>query len=859
VVNHFRYIALRQLRERPARTILTVLGVACGIALYVAITIINESTLQFFKDSVNAVAGKATLIVSAGETGFDEGVAEKLEKVPGVTHAVPVLETRAWLLSTNETLMVLGVDLLQEKAVRSYKTTGKKIIGDALSFITQPDSLILTETFARTHGLKEGDTLELSSARGKSKFTVRGMLSPTGLATAYGGAMAIMDIDGARIMFGKEGKLDRVDIVTAEGADLAQVEARVREIVGPGLNVERPELQSEQMERMTRSFQVILSFFATLALIVGIFLVANSVAMSVAERRKETGTLRALGTTRRGVLTIFVSEALAMGTAGALIGAFLGRGLASVMVGAVTKAMTSQYQQKIDVSDLNFGPRHVLTAVAIGAISAVMAALWPSIKAALIQPVHAMKAHEMEEDEPASGGSYAMIGWTGVALLLFATAALFASRRAGGRSLEMAMQLSAVLGSALVGPAVVGGLVRLLRPMVRARSWTVVRLAQDNLLRNPRRTGSNVMTLMVGLMLVIMIASVNTSFKVTLISWYSRILNADLVVSTNGRLASHQSQPLHEELRPRILGTEGVAGTFGIRQVKVKYGDKSLVLKAFDDPSKILGGYPIFEVEGADATVAGRELYDAKDPVIMVSQGFVNNHGKKTGDTIELLTPAGLRPFRIVATVVDFAAPGGVLYMSRPRYRELFRDDLVSAYAVKVKEGADPVEVRTRLDRAVSREYKLTILSNADLRAQITRIVDDSFGYAATIEAAALLVALFGLLNTLLISVMERTRELGMLRAVGMSRGQLARMIVLESASQGGLGAAVAIAIGTFVASIWVSESLGRTLGWEVNFHFPWAAAWGTFAMGLAVSAFAAWYPAHRAARLDIVEALDYE
>ena len=868
MTNLFRFIAARHMRLRPGRTAFAVLGIACGIALYIAISIINESTSGFFRDSMTAVSGKARLTISAGELGFDENIGEQVEKIEGITDAVPVLETRSWLLTTNESLMVLGVDLLQEKGVRNYKTEGKQIIGDSLSFIAQPDSLILTDSFAKSHGFKPGDKLELSTARGRAKFTIRGILEPTGLATAYGGALAIMDIDSARVAFGKLNKTDHIDVVTAKGVDVDQTAEKLRALLGTNYIVERPEMNSQQMEQMIKSFQFMSQFISMLALIVGVFLISNSVSMSVAERSKEIGTLRALGTKRISILILFISEAFAMGTMGAFIGAFLGRGLAGIMVESVTKAMTTTFHQTIEASSLKFTSSTVLSAVAIGAAASIIAALLPSIKATRVQAIDAMKRKNTGE-EAVKTGFRRYLGLIGSVLFGGSLLTSYLVKNPDLAWLQVVMQIGAIVGSALIGPALVLGFVRLIRPMVLASSNLVPRLAVDNILRNPKRTASNVTSLMVGLILVVIIASINVSFKGTLLKFFARIMHADLIISSNGKLQSHESQPLGEELKAKIEANPGVLGAYELREIKFNYEGQKILLKHYGEPPKpefatsvdgeIEQRYNIFDTADRDVEEAGKELYHSPDPTVMVSENFVTHFNKKTGDSIELTTPNGPKKFRIIGIVAEYASPIGTIVMARSVFGAYFSDHLVSGYAVKLKRGFDPIQVRSELDRELGKEFKLTIMLNGDIRKQVISTMDSSFAYTRAIEMAALIVALLGLMNTLIITVMERTREIGLSRAVGLTRKHITRMIIIEAVSQGGLGALISMGLGTALGMLWVTQNLARSLGWVVHFYVPWAALGTTFALGIVVTLIAAWYPARRAAHIEIVDALDYE
>lgn len=870
--NLFRYIGLRHFLLRPTRTLLTTLGVSFGIALFVGIDIINRSTLDSFRENVEAVAGKATLVLSAGESGFPESVYEDVRAVPGVKSAVPLVETRAYFAGrekSSETLMILGVDLLKEQSVRTYKTTDEQVIDDPLTFLNQADSVILTHAFAKKHDLKIDSKFELATARGMRPFTVRGLLSPEGAAKAYGGSMAIMDIDGARMTFGKDGKLDRIDIVTKREENIDAVAERIRARLGAGYVVEKPESQGENIQRMVKSYQMMLKFFSTLALLVGLFLVTNSVSIAVAERKKEIGTLRALGATRPSILILFLTEAAVMGAAGSFLGVWLGRVVASLMVDLVTKSLSLQFLTHIDVVKLQFSVSQITMAVALGTVAAFFAALWPASKAAFIQPLEAMRKREVGE-ETQEKGFFRFAPWIGFGLLSFLFASSVQSWSAKIPVLEGVNQASSMLGSALLGPFIAVLLVRGFRwvffkvSTVFGLKSILPRLAIDNVLRNPVRTASNVTSLMVGLILVILIAVVAQSFRVSIVGWFSKVFLADLMVSSNGNVISFQTQPLHEDLGRELDALPGAKvesngrAAFGIRYIKVNVDGEKLALKAYDDfgPST---HYQNLVMRDRTPEEVGYELFHSKEPVLFISENYAMRTGKKRGDLLVVNTPAGPVSFKIVGVNVDFASHVGVLYMDRAWYKKYWNDSLINGYALNSRPGVTPQQLKEQIDQKFGRSKNIMALLNTEVRAQMTQAVDQSFGAVRAVEFAALLVGLLGLMNTLLISVMERLRELGMLRAVGMSRFQLFRMILFESILQGAAGAMVAVLLGSFVGALWIKYSQARVLGWVIDFHFPLDAIVRTAAVGVFVAWLAGLWPSKRAAYLEIREALEYE
>jgi putative ABC transport system permease protein len=872
--NLFLYVGLRHLTRKPIRTLLTTLGIAFGIALFVAIRIINYSVLQSFKNSIESISGKASLTITAGELGFPEDRLDLLSKVPGVRYTAPMIEQRAYLADQSkasvsaETVVILGIDLLKEQSFRTYKTTDEHVIDDPLTFLNQPDSIIVTHSFAKKHDLKIDSRFELSTSTGKKSFTVRGLLSPEGPAKAYGGSIAIMDIDGARMTFGKENKTDRIDIVTKDGTDTEAVAAAIREKLGPGYEVERPATRSVAMERLVKSFQVMLTFFSTLALLVGLFLVTNSVAMAVAERKKEIGTLRALGATRSSILILFLTESVAMGAIGSFLGSFLGRGLASFMVKLVAASMTNQYMIPVEVSRLHFTPQDIGLAVLLGAITSLGAAFWPSYRATLIQPLEAMRRQEVGEGAQKQGA----MRYAPVAGVVFLGLGWLYSVNSGTLifpQFDRLVQGMGILGAALIGPTMVASFLRLLAKASslfskkHAVNQIVPRLARDNLLKNPMRTGSNVMSLMIGLLLVVMLASVNSSFRTTLDRWIERDLKADLLVSSTGRLISFEVQPLQEDLIPLVNTVPGIYppsqnGAYGIRFMHLQYEGKRLAIKAFDPPPPH-NRYEIFDALDRNTFEAGKELFESPTPTVMISDNFALKYGKKTGEILKVPTPSGIVEARIVGIAKDFASDEGVLYFNRKWIKEYWKDSLISAIGVQVMKGVDPQVVRTAIDLKFGKERNLMVTSASEMRKQLMETVDQSFGFARAIEGAALLVGLLGLLNTLLISVLERTREIGMLRAVGMTQKQLSRMILLEALLQGFFGAIAAIGLGSWISHLWVKYTLVHLMGYIIDFYFPWEGIWLALLSGIGVAAFAGFFPARNAARLEIREALDYE
>jgi putative ABC transport system permease protein len=863
--NLFRLIRLRHLQTKPSRFLLTTAGVAIGISLYVAIAIINHSTKNSMRESIESVSGKAKLSISAGAAGFPEEKYEIIRTVPGVKAAVAMVQARAFFHGARESadgLNVMGVDLLMESAIRTYKATDQRIIDDPLTFLNQPDSIVITVAQAQKRGLKIDDKVDLATAIGVKTFTIRGLLEPEGAAKAYGGSLAIMDIDGARMMFGKEGKIDRIDIVTRDGFTVDQVKANLEQALGGGYMIETPEAQTEQSERMLTSYQIILTFFSSLALLVGLFLVINSISVSIAEQRKEIGTLRALGATRLSMVGVFVTEVFVVGFIGSLLGCGLGRLLAEKLVNQVTQSVGAQIQTRIEVTKLEFTKELFLTTLALGTFAAVFAALIPALRAAQIHPLESMKKNQenLGDDDRKKGLFWNLAGF---AMLIYMSLSMSFHWEKVWVGFDYAAKLAAVLGSALFGPFAVFLMLAVLRKVTKPIATPIFRLAQENLVRSRKRTASNVMALLVGLFLVVMIATVYTSFRETTLAWVNRVFLADLMITSDGKLITVDVQPLKEDVEAELLQVPGVRDPgegrhTGSAIVHYRFNGKRMRIKAYDHFAEFYH-YGMFAVTSGDPVETAKMLYNTDEPRMIVTSQFLTKQGYKVGDTIPMDTPSGKIPFKIIGSLIDFASPEGVIYMSRDIYKKYWKDPLVTGFFVNVEPGHTLEEVRAEIDRRIGQKWNLVVVSNAEFKNEMSTVIEKTFAYTKAIEFIALLVGLLGLLNTLLISVMERKREIGMLRAIGSTQRQISTMILIEALLQGLFGAIIAVLLGVYVGKLFVEFTLSSNLGWIVDFHFPKSSVWTTILTGVGVAALAGVLPAYRAAKTEILEALDYE
>ena len=328
-------------------------------------------------------------------------------------------------------------------------------------------------------------------------------------------------------------------------------------------------------------------------------------------------------------------------------------------------------------------------------------------------------------------------------------------------------------------------------------------------------------------------------------------------------MVSLQVQPIHESLADELAKIEGVdlsggKPAYGVRLVQGLYQDRRVGIKAYDPPFASLK-YTNLDIKDGDPTETGKEVFERDEPTALVSTNFMGHFGKKRGDVIEVPTPTGSHTFKVVGVIADYSASGGVIVMNRKWYREFWKDSTVSSFALRVKPGVDPEKVRLAIDQKLGPSFGLVPMLATELKRQVSELIDQSFNYTKAVQWAALLVGLLGFLNTLLISVIERFRELGMLRAVGMTQVQVFKLILFEALIQGIGGGFIAVLLGCYLAYLWITRSLSHTLGWIIDFHFPWTGVAQTLLLGVVAAIIAGCVPAIRSAKLQIREALQYD
>jgi putative ABC transport system permease protein len=846
-----RLFSWRFVEQRPLRALLHVLIVTLGVALYVAIDASNASTEAAFRRMAARLAGNAHLqVVRSRAMGVEQSILSKIDAVQGI-QATPVLQitTTPTQLPAESGMLILGLDFMREAAIRRWDIKELPSL-NLLTFLTR-DAIVVPRSFASRHSLKLGSSFDIATPRGPRPVTIGAIAEDEGPAGILGGHIAVMEFRTAQRLFKREGMADRVDIRVA--GDVEEAAHRLQVALGPGYKVRPPPESSSMLDEALTRMRA-LSGIGVMALLVGAFIIFNSISLSVVERQKEIGILRALGATRTQVFGTFLAEGACVGLVGSVAGAALGYGLAHALLRMAIREV-NQVVTVVDVVDVVLPWGTLLVAGALGVLTALFASFVPARQATRVTPVDAIRlgAH------PPRGASDCR--WSCMAgLLAFGLAALCMTGLFRFEAVGLLGALLAFLGAALVLPQLTLWGARFLQPVLRVLFRLPGYLAAENLLKFPRRAALTSTVLAGTLALMVSAASIILSFKSRGTRWIEETFAYDYSVSAADAASGAFSHAiLPDKLREEVEKIDGVEFTYGVREILQPYdkkGKKDILIVALDvdayarmqDRRNRTGiALPLIRSDLA----AGRG--------VVVSDNFAGLYGVAAGKTIELETPRGRKRFAVLAVVEDYTWPQGTIFMDRAAFRADWEDATLSSLAIKFHPDAIPVEVRRRITERAALHPGISVY-DADFLARIAEeTMDRTFAFTNVQVTIALLVGFLGIVNTLFISVMRRRRQIGLFRAMGMTRAQVAGMVVIESLMVALTGGVLGVALGLAAAQWPLSLFVFTISGYRIPLEIPWGSLALALGAAFAVGIVASVLPARRASRLNVIEAIGYE
>jgi putative ABC transport system permease protein len=861
---------VRELAAQRVRTLTTLAGIALGIAVVLAIQLAAASALTGFEEAVDSTAGRASLEITQPPLGIDEQRLPQLRWLQDVGQVTPIVEGEAtWRASSAGAenvrglpaeaagegrqaalLHVLGVDILTDRAFRDYAFAAAgprtpETANQFLRLLTDAKAVVLTAKFAAPRGIRVGDTVQLSIGERVHALTVRALLADRGPARAMNGHIVLMDIAAAQLALGRLGRVDRLEVRLANRADLDRVETTLAGALGSDFVVQRPERRGRQVEQMLAAFHANLTALSAIALIAGVFLVYNTVSTSVVARRQEIGMLRALGASRLGVFALFIGEALLLAAPGCVLGIALGRYLAQGAV-ALTSSTVSRMYVSTGAAPVTLDWMHVGLAFAIGLPLAAIAALAPALEAARVPPTVAIR-HTLALT-PDRWRARLAIGLTSIALAVW----LCTLDPIGG--LPLAGYLAAfcvVVATAASTAPLLTVIARGLAHVTRRLPGVSARLAAATLVEYAQRLSISVAALAVSLAMTVAIAVMVGSFRETVVYWVGQTLVADLFVGPASRRAGAQAAVVPASVEAIVRAHPQVAAVDTFRTLTSPYGGSQIFIGGGDFRVLVDHGRLQFKAPSR-ATDAVRAAAAAGD--VVVSEAFALRYRHTVGDRVELRTAHGPRSFRIAAIYYDYSSDRGTVVFDTAAFARWFDDRRPGGLSVYLEPGARPDVVREELLAQLGAASGMMVNTNGALRTEVLRIFDRTFAITWALELVAITVAVLGIVATLVTLIVERRRELAVLRLVGAERWQIRRMVVIESAIVGGVSQLIGLGVGIALSLVLVYVINVQSFGWSIQFHLPLAVLAQLSLLLILATAAAGVFPAERAARTFLTE-----
>jgi len=831
------------------RTLLTTIGIVLGVALFVAMQTANQGVLAAFSETIDRVAGKTDLQITAGENGFGEEALEQVQSSGVVSVAVPVIEA---VVDTDRhgTLLILGVDMTGDRSLRAYDTEGPEdsAIDDPLIFLAQADSLLVSKKFADRSGLHVDSRLSLGTAEGDKDFVVRGVMRSSHLADAYGGNLAVMDIYAAQKMFGRGRTFDRIDLALKPTIGLEEGRRQLTALLGPGFEVQPPATRGRQAESMLAGYTALVNISSAFALFIGMFIVYSAFATAVTQRRSEIGILRSLGATTSQIRSLFLGESLIMGAIGSVVGAIAGTAIATAILNGISALVGGVFGVMQEAHTAAIQPQMFVLAMAVGTITSVVSALLPARAAARVDPVWALRKGS---GQLISEGEHRLRTMAAFAVGAISIICMAASRWTPILYVGCALwTVAALVGS----PSVAVTLTKLMRPLLRWL-WPIEgALAADSLIQAPRRMSINVAALMLSIALVVAFAGMATSTYHTMVDWVDNSLNADLFIMPSARLDLRTTR-FPPEMAEEVARLPGVSRVQRFRSGRVAFRGKSVMLVAIEMDS--------VAATNRRAPIAGdpREIYRlaAAGKGILVSDSLAQLYRLGVGQTLEIPAPHGTIRLPIVGVILDYSDQQGAILIDRSVFVKYWQDDSVSDFRVFATPGAKIVEVRQAIVDHFAGRRRVFVLTNEEGRRYILKLTDDLFGMMNIQLAVAILVAVLGIFNSLTVSITDRRREFGVLQAVGANRTQIRETIWIEAVVVGVLGLLLGYAFGAVNLYYMLAIVQRDVAGLRLDYVLPIRTLVMLVPIMIIAALAAALWPAESAVRGSLAEALEYE
>ena len=847
-------LAQRSIARSYLQSVLFIAGVALGVAVVVAIDLANASASRAFALSGETVTGKATHQIIGGASGLPTALYRQLRTTAGIEAAAPVIEDYVRAVELGDRpLRLLGVDPFAEPPFRDY-LTNVQVEGEEANafealntFLAVPNSILIGAGLAEANGIQPGDTVTLQPGGRPVTATVVGTIATDDPLTAQAlDGLILADIATAQEIVGRPDTISRIDLILPGSFDGTTLQA----LLPPGATLTTPRDRSSALAQMTDAFELNLQALSLLALVVGMFLIYNTVTFSVVRRRPILGAMRALGATRRQIFALILGEALLLGVIGTVIGLSIGILFGRASVGLIAQTISDLYFT-VEVQTVTLDGLTMAKGVAVGVLASLFAALLPSLDATRTPPAGSMRRSLLEER------MRRLLPW-----LTLGAAALIVI---GGAALALPLNslpvsftglFAIVVGGALLTPALLVVFMAAITPLTGRLFGILGKLGPRSVSRSLSRTSIAVAALTVAVSVIVGISVMIGSFRSTVSEWLDVTLGADIYVSPPALTAVRSSGDVDPALADALRTLPGVDRVVAGRNTSTAAPDfpnlPPVNLNVAD--GEVTGGQRpfVWRVEG--------DYWKALlDGGVMVSEPFAFRRGiTQDHASVTLATDRGNVTFPVIGVYTDFTSDQGSVFMADPVYRRYYDDPYISNIAVFLDPGADLTGTLEGV-RGVLAGTDLLAQSKRSLRENVFAVFERTFAITQALRLLAVVVAFIGILSALMALQIEQARQFGVMRANGMSRRQLWGFTLIQTASMGITAGLAALPIGLALAVVLIYVINVRSFGWTMQLRLTPEEFILAFLVAVGAAVAAGLYPAFRLGRMNTTRALRTE
>lgn len=854
------YTGWRYLLRHPWQTFLMILGITLGVAVVISVDLANASASRAFDLSTETIAGRSTHQISGGPQGLDEDLYLQLIRQGWGLPMAPVISDYASSPDLgNRTLQFLGIDPFAEPPFRNYLGVaatgeGASPVGASpdhlIAFLTQPGAVLISEDNASRHQLEVGQRITLEIAGKIQAVSIAGLIRPVdSLSRRALDGLILADISTAQELTGRVGTLDRIDLILPEDSASSGLLEVIQAEIPKSAALQPVEARSGAVAQMTSAFRVNLTALSLLALVVGLFLIYNTITFSVVQRRPLFGILRSLGVTREEIFLLVLSEALLISVLGSILGALLGIVLGQGTVRLVTQTINDLFFV-VNVRGVQIPISSLVKGFLLGVFATLLTAAPPAWEAASVPPRVALSRSGLESK---AQHAIRLAAWWGAGLIAAGIGLLWLPTNS--LVVSFAATFAIVVGFALLVPISTRLIMRAASPVL-GKVWGILgRMAPRDVVNSLSRTSIAVMALMVAVSVTIGVSLMVNSFRATVITWLGETLQNDIYISAPGLSATTPSTVLEPSISEAIRSVEGIQRMDALRSVVVKSPQGPIHIAATDNFT--LGEERIY----LSRRYPENEIWDEMQKgAVIISEPLANRLNLNARNpTISLNTATGLQSFNVAGIYYDYASTQGTVTMALNVYQSYWLDQDITALGVRLSPGTHLDTAVQNVEKAIAGQQRLIVRPNQALRTEVLEVFDRTFAITSALQMLATIVAFIGVLSALLSLALEKQRELGILRSVGLTIRQLWVLIMLETGLMGSVAGLLALPTGYALAVILIYIINRRSFGWTLQMEVESLPFLQAMLVAILAALIAGIYPAFRMSHMAASQAMRSE